>query len=95
MSIDQPFVCFTFGLTPDGEAQAAVERHIGLLLGVLGPWDSGRRYLNFAESAVDPRSIFPIESYDRLQRAKGRYDPTDLFLANHPISKRESSDRAG
>jgi FAD/FMN-containing dehydrogenase len=85
-SIDQPFVAFTFGLTPDGDAKAAVERHVGLLLGTLDPWDSGRRYLNFAESAVDPRSIFPTESYDRLRRAKARYDPTGMFLANHPIS---------
>ena len=54
-----------------------------LVLGALGPWDSGRRYLNFAESRVDPRSIFPVESYDRLKRAKARYDPTGLFLANH------------
>ncbi len=93
-AIDQPFVTFTFGLTPDGEARAAVERHVGLLLGALGPWDSGRRYLNFAESAVDPRSIFPTESYDRLRRAKARYDPTGMFLANHPISRSKSPGQA-
>ena len=57
------------------------------LLGALGPWDSGRRYLNFAESRVDPRSIFPVESFERLQRIKAAYDPTDLFQANHPISR--------
>ena len=51
--------------------------------------DSGRRYLNFTESAVDPRSIFPTESYDRLRRAKARYDPTGMFLANHPVAPRE------
>lgn len=87
-AIDQPFVAFTFGLTPDADTYAAVDRHARLLLGALGPWDSGRRYLNFAESHVDPRSIFPVESYDRLKRAKARYDPTDMFLANHPISPR-------
>ena len=88
-AIDQPFVCFTFGLAPDAEALAAVDRHVKVLLEALGPWDSGRRYLNFAESSMDPRSIFPVESYDRLARAKARYDPTDMFLANHSVSRHE------
>ncbi len=86
-AIDQAFVTFTFGLTPDREALAAVERQVRLVLGALRPWDSGRRYLNFAESRVDPRSIFPEEGYDRLQRAKERYDPTNMFLANHPVTQ--------
>jgi hypothetical protein len=86
-SIEQPFVAFTFGLAPDAAAVAVVDRHVRLLLGALGPWDSGRRYLNFAESAMDPRSIFPAASYDRLKRAKDRYDPAGMFLANHPISR--------
>ncbi len=85
-AIDQPFVCFTFGLTFDPEALAAVDHQVDVLLEALGPWDSGRRYLNFAESRMDPRSIFPPESYERLVRAKARYDPTGLFLANHPVA---------
>ena len=89
-AIDQPFVAFTFGITPDPEARAAVDRHVASVLGALGPWDSGRRYLNFAESRMDPRSIFPVESYDRLVRARARYDPTGLFLANHAIESRAS-----
>jgi hypothetical protein len=86
-SIDQPFLAFTFGLTPDVDASAAVDHHVKLVLGTLGPWDSGRRYLNFAESHMDPRSIFPEAGYERFQRAKARYDPTDMFLANHAISQ--------
>jgi hypothetical protein len=84
-AIDQPFVTFTFGLTMDAEAVAAVESHVRLLLWELAPWDSGRRYLNFAESKVDARSIFPEESYERLCEVKARYDPTDMFQANHPV----------
>jgi hypothetical protein len=86
-AIDQPFVTFTFGIAPDADAFAAVDRHTKLLLDALAPWDSGRRYLNFAESAVDPRSIFPAENYDRLLLAKATYDPTVMFSANHPISR--------
>ena len=84
-AIDQPFLAFTFGLAPDAESMAAVDGHVRRLLGALGPWDSGRRYLNFAESRMDPRSIFPTETYDRLERAKARYDPTGMFRANHAI----------
>jgi FAD/FMN-containing dehydrogenase len=84
-SIDQPFVTFTFGFAPDAEAYGAVERHVELVLKALGPWDSGRRYLNFAETRVDPRSIFPEQNYERFKRAKATYDPTGMFLANHAI----------
>ena len=38
---------------------------------------------------MDPRSIFPVESYDRLERAKARYDPTDMFVANHSVSRNQ------
>jgi FAD/FMN-containing dehydrogenase len=64
----------------------AVDAHVHRLLEGLAPWDSGRRYLNFAESPMDPRSIYPVESYDRLVAAKARYDPTGVFLANHPVA---------
>jgi hypothetical protein len=88
-AIDQPFVAFTFGITPDGGARATVDRHVRLLIRALGPWDSGRRYLNFAESRVDPRSIFPVESYERFKRARAKYDPTEMFIANHTVSSQE------
>ena len=39
---------------------------------------------------MDPRSIFPAESCDRLQQAKARYDPTGLFLANHAVDLEDS-----
>ena len=84
-AIDQPFLAFTFGLAPDPESMAAVDGHVRRLLGALGPWDSGRRYLNFAESRMDPRSIFPTETYERFERVKARYDPTGMFRANHAI----------
>jgi FAD/FMN-containing dehydrogenase len=86
-TIDQPFITFTFGLAMDADMAAAAEHHVQLLLEGLTQWDSGRRYLNFAESRVDARSIFPEKSYDRLREVKARYDPTDMFQANHPINR--------
>jgi FAD/FMN-containing dehydrogenase len=85
-AIDAGFMMFSFGLTLDEAAHAAVEEHVELLLEKLKPWDSGRRYLNFAESRVDPRSIFPVESYDRMCAVKTKYDPTGIFQANHPVA---------
>jgi hypothetical protein len=83
--VEHPFITFTFGLATDPEMKAAAEHHVELLLGTLGPWDSGMRYLNFAESALDARKIFPAESYDRLRQIKATYDPADMFQANHPV----------
>ena len=88
-AIDEPFLAFTFGMTPDEASHAAVVGSVGSVFEALRPWDSGRRYLNFAESRMDPRSIFPPESFERLRAAKARYDPTGLFLANHSVAERD------
>jgi FAD/FMN-containing dehydrogenase len=84
-AIDQPFIFFTFGLALDPDMAAAVEHKVEALLRTMAPWDSGRRYLNFTESRVDPRSIFPEATYDRLLEVKARYDPDGIFLANHSL----------
>jgi FAD binding domain len=87
--IEQPFVLFTFGV-PDGPgATGAIEQSVEALLARLAPWDSGRRYLNFTESRVDPRSLFPEESYDRLRQLRALYDPGELFAPNHPLPPAE------
>ncbi len=86
-AIDQPFVLFTFGLALDAEMLAAVQDHAQRVLAAMAPWDSGRRYLNFAETRVDPRTIYPAASFDRLIQAKARYDPTNMFRANHPLQR--------
>ena len=85
-TIDQPFIFFTFGLALDPEMAAAVEHHVELLFGKMAPWNSGRGYLNFVESRVDPRSIFPEATYDRLLEVKAQYDPSGVFLANHSLN---------
>jgi hypothetical protein len=86
-AIEQPFVLFTFGLALDADALAAVRDHAQRVLASMAPWDSGRRYLNFAETRVDPRTIYPAATFDRLLRAKATYDPTDMFRANHPVHR--------
>lgn len=88
-AFDDPFLAFTFGLAPDPAIVAAVDGAVAGVFEALRPWDSGRRYLNFAESRMDPRSIFPAATFDRLRRAKAAYDPTGLFRANHSVAERD------
>ena len=38
---------------------------------------------------MDPLTIFPPESFERLRAAKARYDPTGLFQANHSVAERD------
>lgn len=84
-TIDQPFILFTFGFAADAEMKAAVERSVEHMLDRFSAWDSGRRYLNFVESRVDPRSLFPEASYERLRELRAKYDPRGMFVANHAI----------
>jgi len=86
-AIEQPFVLLRFGRAFDPEMLIAVEDHAQLVLEAMAPWDSGRRYLNFAETRVDPRTIYPEATFDRLVAVKERYDPNDMFRANHPIQR--------
>jgi FAD/FMN-containing dehydrogenase len=84
-TIEQPFLLFTFGLAADEAMKDAVEHHVELVLERLGPFDSGRRYLNFTESRVDPSVFYADEAYARLRELRAQYDPGELFAANHPI----------
>ena len=86
-AIDQPFLVFTFGLAPDADAHAAVDGHVAAVLGALGPWDSGRRYLNFAESRDGSAVDLPDRVVRPVRARKARYDPTGIFVANHAIAR--------
>ena len=78
---------FTFGLAFDAEMLGAVQEHAQRVLEAMQPWDSGRRYLNFAETPVDPRTIYPEATFERLHAVKERYDQNDMFRANHPLHR--------
>ena len=83
--IDAPFTTLTFGLALDAEMKAEMAQNLVRLHSELAPWDTGARYLNFAESPMDVEMVYPQASYERLCALKGKYDPGHLFLANHPI----------
>jgi hypothetical protein len=84
-AIDSPYATFALGLAPDGKARATVADGLEELHAALANCHRGRRYVNFTESPVDVRAVFPARSYERLRTLKSRYDPRGLFRANHPI----------
>jgi FAD/FMN-containing dehydrogenase len=55
----------------------------------LGPHVNGA-YANFLTTATDEdvAAVYPTETYERLSRAKGRYDPDNLFAGNHNVLPR-------
>jgi hypothetical protein len=70
-------------LTP--EMGAAVDGHVDAVREALAPWDTGKRYLNFAERPIDARDAYAAGAYARLRAIKTLVDPDDVIRANHPI----------
>jgi FAD/FMN-containing dehydrogenase len=51
------------------------------------PSEDGATYLNFmgAEPAGAVRDAYPPDTFNRLRQLKRRYDPDNVFRANHNI----------
>jgi hypothetical protein len=84
-TLDQAFLTFGVGMITDSGSASAVRIQLDVVADALKPWDSGVRLANFVDVPIDTRTCYPPETYRRLQEVKGRYDPADLFRANHPI----------
>lgn len=65
---------------PDaGPARAALDA----VVDALRPWESGRRFTNFAERPADRGRVRSPATADRLRRIRAAWDPTGLFLSAH------------
>jgi hypothetical protein len=84
-TLDQPFLTFGVGMITDPGAATAINTQLDVVADALKPWDSGVRLANFIDVPMDVRMCFSPETFDRLQEVKRRYDPDDVFRANHPI----------
>jgi hypothetical protein len=84
-TLNQAFLTFGVGMIMDPGSATAVNRQLDLVADALKSWDSGVRLANFNDVPIDARLCYPPETFRRLQEVKGRYDPADLFRANHPI----------
>ena len=85
-ALDAAYGLFALGVPTDPAAIAAIEAHLALLRGALAPYETGGKYLNFAERPTDAATMFRPEAYRRLRDVKAAYDPAGLFRANHPIA---------
>jgi FAD/FMN-containing dehydrogenase len=78
------FLLFGVGMVPDPAALAPTQGWLDDMTAALEPWDAGR-YLNFSDAVEDIAVAFPPETVERLRAAKAKYDPENLFHANHPV----------
>jgi hypothetical protein len=84
-TLDRPFLTLGVGMLMDPGMAPAIKGQLDVVADALAPWESGLKYANFIDVALDPRMCYPPETFDRLQEVKRRYDRDDLFRANHPI----------
>jgi FAD/FMN-containing dehydrogenase len=82
---DGEYLYFAAGIPMDPAVVAALEAHFAIVGSALAPESSGRHYLNFAESKVDPVAFYGEETYARLREIKAEVDPLELFRGNHEI----------
>jgi FAD/FMN-containing dehydrogenase len=78
------FLMFGVGIVPEPAAMAPTKGWLAAMQSAMTPWDAGR-YLNFSDETLDIGVAFPPETVERLRAAKAKYDPENLFHANHPV----------
>jgi FAD/FMN-containing dehydrogenase len=78
------FMLFGVGILMDPAAREPTLKRLGELTAAFEPYEAGR-YLNFTDADVDVDVAFPPEAVSRLRAAKQKYDPENLFHANHPV----------
>ncbi|WP_150308070.1 FAD-binding oxidoreductase [Planctomonas psychrotolerans] len=79
-------LAFLVDMAPTPEAAAAAVASAAEAVLKLAPWASGAAYLNFADGGVvDPKLGYGEDAWDRLRELRRQYDPTGMFVANHPI----------
>jgi FAD/FMN-containing dehydrogenase len=82
--LDGEFAMFAAGMAAEPAMTTANEAQLALLANAVAPHKAGQ-YANFVERKADASSFFPADTYARLRRVKGEYDPDRLFRANHEI----------
>lgn len=83
--LDGQFMVFGAAVADSPESEAQGRADVTSLVESLHPWSTGRHYLNFAERPVDTESSYSERNWLALTRVKSEYDPTSMFVANHPI----------
>ena len=84
--LDGAFALFAGSLTPEPAMIAPVLQAARGVIAAMAPWSSGRRYLNLTEEAVDARTAFDPETFERLRALQLELDPDGLVRANHSLA---------
>jgi FAD binding domain/Berberine and berberine like len=84
-SLDHGFLILGVGMVMDPAMAPSINAHLERVSGALEPWEAGVKFANFVEVPIDTRMCYQPETFERLQQVKARYDPGDIFRANHPI----------
>jgi FAD/FMN-containing dehydrogenase len=79
------FAMFAIGCPMAPGDEGAIDAALAELMTRLAPWDTGRRYLNFAENDGEARRGFDPATFARLRRVRAAHDPGELFLAAHTV----------
>jgi hypothetical protein len=83
--LDAAYLMFGVGIAASPQMIAGLELSLPRLKAAMAPWDAGRGYFNFEETAVDSRSFYDEVTHRRLMHVKAKVDPGEMFRSNHPI----------
>ncbi len=81
------FLAFGGAVAATPEMAVAGLRDARAFASALAPFGSGRNYLNFQESRVDPASGFDPVTFGRLVTLKSAVDPDGVLVGNHLIRR--------
>ncbi|GAA4722474.1 FAD-binding oxidoreductase [Pedococcus ginsenosidimutans] len=85
--LDGAFVAFAAAIAATPEMAAQGEQDAHRLTKALSPWSNGRSYLNFAETAVDPKSGYDERAWLQLKGIRSAMDPHGTFVSNHRVPR--------
>jgi hypothetical protein len=85
-SLPGSYALFGLGMPMTPELGEAIVAHLARFEAAMAPWATGRQYLNFAEHGGSAEPCFAPQAYERLVRARRRWDPNELFVSSHRIS---------
>jgi FAD binding domain len=85
--LDAQFAGFAAAIAASPVMASQGEIDAARFTSALSPWSNGRRYLNFSENPVDPRTAYSDDTWLKLTGIRSAVDPDDVFQANHKVAR--------
>ena len=80
------YAVYAVGIAATPEMRAGVDASLDQVRQAFADCRAEVTYLNFADTPVDPSTLFSPEAYARLGEVKRAYDPDDLFRSNQQVA---------